>query len=204
MKILITGGAGFLGSHLTERLIERADIVLLDNMRRDALSLIPNLRERYHGRLSVVQGDIRDVAAVQRAVDGVDIVLHLAAIAGVNSYYKESLETLQVNILGTCNVLNAVATAGVPRALVVSTSEVYGPDALWVTESGPVASGPTSEPRWVYAVSKLASEHFALRWAETAGFGVTVIRPFNVYGPRQVGEGAIANFCREPLCAANR
>lgn len=196
MKVLITGGAGFLGSHLAERLAERAEIVLLDNMRRDALSLVPNLAQKPGVRIKVVNGDVRDPDLVRRAADGADVVLHLAAIAGVNSYYREPLETLQVNILGTCNVLGVVADSRVPRLVYLSTSEVYGPDALWVSETGLLSTGPTSDARWVYAASKLASEHFCLRWGEKAGFGVTVLRPFNVYGPRQVGEGAIANFCR--------
>jgi UDP-glucose 4-epimerase len=83
----------------------------------------------------------------------------------------------------------------VKRFVHFSTSEIFGPNALWVTEENSPAMGPSSERRWVYATSKLAGEHFSLRYGEQHGFGTTVIRPFNVYGPRQTGEGAISNFC---------
>jgi len=126
----------------------------------------------------------------------VDTVIHLAAIAGVSSYYNESLKTLQVNIFGTANVLDEAARRGVKHFIDFSTSETFGPDALWVSEADRCGIGPSSEKRWVYATSKLASEHLCLRYAETYGFVGTVVRPFNIYGPRQTGEGAISNFCR--------
>jgi UDP-glucose 4-epimerase len=130
---------------------------------------------------------------------GVDTVIHLAAIAGVSSYYNESLLTLRVNIFGTVNVLEATVKNRVKRFIHFSTSEVFGPDALWVQETSPLGIGPVSDRRWVYATSKLAGEHFALRYAEEHHFGATVVRPFNIYGPRQSGEGAIGNFCRAAI-----
>jgi nucleoside-diphosphate-sugar epimerase len=193
-RVLITGGAGFIGTHLAEDLSRHAEIVLFDNFRRDSLRMAPHLRENPSVRL--VTGDVLDPATLGKAMDGVDTVIHLAAIAGVSSYYAESLTTLKVNILGTVNVLEEVVRRKVHTFVHFSTSEVFGPDALWVQETSPHGIGPVSDRRWVYATSKLASEHFTLRFGETHGFRATAVRPFNIYGPRQTGEGAISNFCR--------
>lgn len=192
-RILITGGAGFIGTHLAEALLPSSPVVLFDSFRRDSLSRAPGLRER--PGLSVASGDVLDRSAVERALDGVDTVLHLAAIAGVSSYYREPLRTLQVNILGTAQVLEAAAQARVRSFVYFSTSEVYGSEALWADEEAPLQIGPPSDRRWSYATSKAAGEQLCLRTAEEYGFRCTVIRPFNVYGPRQTGEGAVINFC---------
>lgn len=195
-KVVITGGGGFIGGHLAERLIATTDhqIVLIDNFRRDSLQYAPKLHN--HPKIETITADVKDAAAIAEIVKGADVVVHMAAIAGVSSYYNEALNTLQTNILGTVNMLEQVAQAGVGLFIHFSTSEVYGPDALWVDELTPHGIGPVSDKRWVYATSKLSGEHFTLRYAEKYGFDCAVIRPFNVYGPRQVGEGAISNFCR--------
>jgi nucleoside-diphosphate-sugar epimerase len=193
-RILITGGAGFIGTHLAERFCPSSEVVLLDSFRRDSLTWAPQLREQKSVR--VVNADVLDPASLAPAFEGIDTVIHAAAIAGVSSYYGESLRTLHVNILGTVNVLNAAVKAGAKRYIQFSTSEIFGSNALWVDENAPAGIGAVTDRRWVYATSKLAGEHLALRTAETHGFGCTVVRPFNIYGPRQVGEGAISNFCR--------
>jgi nucleoside-diphosphate-sugar epimerase len=193
-RILITGGAGFIGTHLAERLCEKSAVVLFDNGRRDSLSLAPHLRS--NANVKFVAGDTLDAASVEGALDGAETVIHLAAIAGVSSYYDESLKTLQVNVLGTVNVLEAAAKKRVKHFIQFSTSEVFGPDALAVDEEHACGIGPSSDRRWVYATSKLAGEHLCLRYGEKCGFAATVVRPFNIYGPRQLGEGAISNFCR--------
>ena len=193
-KILITGGAGFIGTHLAERLCASADVVLLDNFRRDSLAWAPHLRE--HPAVQVHSADVLVPSSLAAAFVGVDTVIHAAAIAGVSSYYGESLRTLQVNILGTVNILDAAVQEGVQRYVQFSTSEIFGSNALWVDENSAAGIGSVTDRRWVYATSKLAGEHLALRTAETHGFACTVIRPFNIYGPRQIGEGAISNFCR--------
>jgi UDP-glucose 4-epimerase len=196
-RILLTGGAGFIGTHLAERLVSGAEIVLLDNFRRDSLRTVPHLRE--NPRVRLITADVLDPAALNQATEGIDAVVHLAAIAGVNSYYQESLKTLQVNILGTVNLLEAAVRNHVRHFIDFSTSEVFGPDAMWVSETSPHGIGPVSDRRWVYATSKLASEHFTLRFGEQYDFAATCVRPFNIYGPRQTGEGAISNFCRAAL-----
>jgi nucleoside-diphosphate-sugar epimerase len=193
MTILITGGAGFIGTHLAERLCANHHLVLLDNFRRDSLASVPQLVTHPHVR--VLSADVLDPTSLAGALGGVDTVIHLAAIAGVSSYYQESLRTLQVNILGTAHLLEQAARCGVSHFIQFSTSEVFGADALWVDEDSEFRIGPVSERRWVYATSKLAGEQLALRYGEQHGFHSTVIRPFNIYGPRQTGEGAIRNFC---------
>jgi nucleoside-diphosphate-sugar epimerase len=122
-------------------------------------------------------------------------VVHLAAIAGVSDYYREPTRVLETNLLGTANVVACAARAGVKRFVFFSTSEVYGAQVLDAREDAPCAVGPPSDRRWVYATTKLAGEHLVLRSAEERGFAATVIRPFNIYGARQTGEGAISNFC---------
>ena len=196
-RILITGGAGFIGTHLAERLVGEAEILLFDNFRRDSLRMVPALYD--NPRVRLITGDVLDSASLRQALKGVDTVIHLAAVAGVSSYYEESLRTLQVNILGTAGLLEEVARQGVQRFIHFSTSEVFGPDALWVEENSPHGIGPVSDRRWVYATSKLAGEHFTLRFAEKYGFRASIVRPFNIYGPRQTGEGAISNFCHAAI-----
>lgn len=191
-RYVITGGAGFIGSHLAERLVSQADVIIFDNLRRNSLRLT-NLASR--PEVQFVEGDIRDRSLVARLVENADAVFHLAAIAGVSSYYAEPEATLRVNIEGTIAVVDAVVAGEVPRLVYVSTSEVHGPEAHDVDEESPCAIGPPSDRRWVYATSKLAGEHLVLRAGESHGFAATVLRPFNIYGPRQIGEGAIRNFC---------
>lgn len=198
-KYVITGGAGFIGSHLAERLAGEADLVLFDNLRRNSLRYT-DLAERPD--VQFVAGDIRDRPLVAHLVENADAVFHLAAIAGVSSYYAEPEVTLRVNIEGTAAVVDGVAAAEVPKLVYLSTSEVHGPLAHDVDEESPCAIGPPSDRRWVYATSKLAGEHLVLRGGETHGFAATVLRPFNVYGPRQTGEGAIRNFCLAAVTGA--
>jgi len=192
-KTLISGGAGFIGTHLAERLCPKNKVVLLDNLRRNSLAHVPELKE--HKNVAFLNGDVLDKGSIENAMKGCDAVVHLAAIAGVSSYYERPLETLKVNLLGTVNMLEAAAAAGVKKFVYASTSEVFGPDALWVDEEAYHKIGGVSDKRWVYATSKLAGEQFVMRMGEAHGMDCTVLRPFNVYGPRQTGEGAIANFC---------
>ena len=191
-KILITGGAGFIGTHLAERFCPEARVVLLDNFRRNSLAAARGLAGDVN--VEVRNGDVLDRGSLAAAVQGADTVVHLAAIAGVSSYYEEPLTTLRVNVLGTANVIDAAVAAGVRYLVYFSTSEVFGPDATAVTEESPCAIGAPSDRRWVYATSKLAGEHWVLRAGEEYGIATSVVRPFNIYGPRQVGEGAVRNF----------
>jgi len=190
--ILMTGGAGFIGTHLAERLCGANRIVLFDSFRRNSLK---DTTLDAHPNITVVKGNVLDRESVTQALHDVDTVVHLAAVAGVSSYYNESLSTLKVNIGGTMNMLECAVAAGVKRFVDFSTSEVFGPNAVLVDEESMHGIGPVSDRRWVYATSKLAGEHLVLRTGEQHGLHATVLRPFNVYGPRQTGEGAISNFC---------
>lgn len=192
--LVITGGAGFCGTHLAEHFMSRFQVRLFDNFFHDSLRFAQHLTRS--SEVELITGDILERQAVRAVVDGAAAVIHCAAIAGVSNYYQKSVDTLRVNILGTFNLLDAMVEAGVPRIIQFSTSEIYGPNASGVTEMTPLTSGPVSERRWVYAVSKLASEHATLRYGEAYGLRSTTVRPFNIYGPRQTGEGAISNFAR--------
>jgi len=191
-RILVTGGGGFIGSHLCERLAAHNQIVLYDNGHRNAI--------RYTGLLdmpgvTLVTGDVLDRDQLRRAMGGCQIVVHLAAIAGIDTVIKKPIVTMNVNLMGTKNALDAaIAVGGVMRFMDFSTSEVYGPYVYRADENGLTTQGPVGEMRWAYAVSKLAAEHLTHCYYEEYHLPVVTIRPFNVYGPRQVGEGAVHRF----------
>src|SRR3989442_1224237 len=131
-----------------------------------------------------------DYDATRRAVDGCGIVIHCAAIAGVYSVDRNAVTTMEVNMLGTNQVVRAALAARVERFVEFSTSEVYGPFIHKGKEDDLTTIGPVGENRWVYAASKLASEHLSFAHYKEDGLPLVIVRPFNVYGPRQVGEGA--------------
>lgn len=195
--VVITGGAGFIGSTLAGRLAENNQIVLFDNLARNTiqhtkLSSNPNIR--------LMKGDIMDQAAVKRVVEGADIVVHAAAIAGIDTVIKSPVKTMEVNMIGTANVLRAAYECGVSsRVIEFSTSEVFGSMAYRVSEENQAVAGSAGEARWVYAVSKLSGEHLAHSYFREHGLPVVTLRPFNVYGPGQTGEGAIQIFIRKAL-----
>lgn len=190
--LLLTGGAGFIGTALCRRLLPDNRIRVLDNLRRDALSAA-GLRE--HPNLELVVGDVRDAELVQRACRDVDYVVHMASIAGVDTVMKHPVTTMEVSLEGTMNVLRgALAAGGVRRVIDFSTSEVFGSYAFRVREADVTSLGAVGEARWTYAVSKLATEHLAHNYWKQHGLPTCSIRPFNIYGPGQVGEGAVHAF----------
>jgi UDP-glucose 4-epimerase len=196
-KVFITGGAGFIANALIGRLVERNTIVVYDNFLRDTLSGSPYAR---HHNLSVVRGDVLDFARLSEAMRGAQIVVHAAAIAGIDTVGKNPVLTMEVNMIGTANVLRAAHALGVKgRVLDFSTSEVFGSRAFRSSEDDATVAGSAGEARWVYAVSKLAGEHLAHAYFRQHGLPVTTVRPFNVYGPGQTGEGAIQIFVRRAL-----
>jgi nucleoside-diphosphate-sugar epimerase len=195
-RVLITGGAGFIGSHLAERLVKHNDVVVFDNFRRDALTA-SGLGD--HPRIKIIRGDVLDAAGLAAAMDGCDAVVHMASIAGVDTVLKNPVLTMRVAMRGTENALEAARAGGVKRFIDFSTSEVFGRYAYHVTEFDSTTLGAVGEARWTYAVAKLATEHLALSYCKELGLPTCSIRPFNIYGPRQVGEGAIHHFIRRAL-----
>lgn len=193
-SIFLTGGRGFIGSHLVARFLGRRNFVtVFDDGRRDALAY-SGLDGR--AELRSITGDVTDRAALAAAIGDASHVLHLAAIAGVSSYYRAPLRTLEVNYGGTENLLSCLRDRPAPVQLVVgfSTSEIYGPDARDAREDGMTSQGSIVDRRWVYAISKLAAEKLAYAYFWEHGLPICWIRPFNVYGPGQVGEGAISRL----------
>jgi nucleoside-diphosphate-sugar epimerase len=191
-QVLITGGGGFIGSHLCERLAPNNRLVIYDNGHRNAIKYTRLLEAP---NVTLIRADILDEVRLCQAMEGCQIVIHLAAIAGIDTVIKKPITTMRVNLLGTKNVLDAaVQTGNVTRLVDFSTSEVYGPYVYRADENGLTSQGPVGESRWAYAVSKLAAEHLAHCYYEEYGLPVVTVRPFNIYGPRQVGEGAIHRF----------
>jgi nucleoside-diphosphate-sugar epimerase len=187
-RIFITGGAGFIASHLIERLINDNKVVIYDNLLRNAFQYTKLAK---HPNLTFIQGDVLDFENLSRVMEGSNICIHAAAIAGIFSVGKKATLTIKVNFIGTYHALEAAVKNRVKRFIDFSTSEVYGPFVYRGRETDSTTLGPVGEKRWVYAISKLAGEHFAHTYEEEYGMDVVTIRPFNVYGPRQVGEGAI-------------
>jgi nucleoside-diphosphate-sugar epimerase len=195
-RLFITGGGGFIGSHLCERLVEDNRIVVYDSGLRDALRYTTLPR---HPNLTLVRGDLLDKPRLEESARGAEIILHLAAVAGVSNYYERPVETMRTNLLGTSNVLD-VARAVAPQLFVnFSSSEVYGPSTSGARESDTTTQGEVKVSRWTYAVSKLAGEHLTFAFHREYGLPAASVRPFNVYGPRQVGEGAVPIFVEAAL-----
>jgi UDP-glucose 4-epimerase len=197
-RILITGGAGFIGTTLARELVERNEIVAMDNLHRDALTET-DLFE--HPNLTFRHGDVLDAELVDELAQGVTHIVHCAGIAGVDTVLESPVRTMRVNVIGTYNVLEAgLATSRTLERLVdFSTSEVFGSQAFRVAETSAMITGSVGEARWTYAVSKLAGEHMAHAYHAELGLPTTSVRPFNVYGPGQIGGGAIRAFIEASL-----
>ena len=196
-KVFITGGAGFIGSTLIGRLVDDNQVVAYDNLSRDSLKDKPYAN---HENLTLVEGDILDADFLARAMEGADIVVHCAAIAGIDTVIQSPTLTMRVNMIGSANVLEAASQLSrCDRVVCFSTSEVFGQQAFRATENHQAVTGSVGEARWTYAVSKLAEEHLAIAYYKEKWLPTTVVRPFNVYGPGQVGEGAIHKFVKQAL-----
>lgn len=199
MNVLVTGGAGFIGSHLVERLLaEKHQVTVLDDLStgsRDNLAQIdPAIG------LSFVEGSVLDEHLVKRLVGQADQVYHLAAAVGVRRILERPLESIRTNLKGTEHVLDAMAPG--QRLLLASTSEVYGKnsaDAL--TEMCDSVMGPTSVTRWLYATSKAMDEFLALAHHRERGLQAVIVRFFNTVGPRQSGAYGMVlpNFVKAAL-----
>jgi UDP-glucose 4-epimerase len=195
--IFITGGAGFIGSTLAGRLVDHNRIIVYDNLSRNSLKDKPF---KNHPNLELVEGDVLDFAPVYQAMQEVDIIVHCAAIAGIDTVIKSPVTTMRVNMIGSANVLEAASRLPhCERVVCFSTSEVFGQQAFHSEETDNAITGRVGEARWTYAVSKLAEEHLAIAYYQEKQLPTTVVRPFNVYGPGQVGGGALKTFVLRAL-----
>jgi len=184
MRVFITGGAGFIGSHLTDALIARGDeVTILDNLSTGSATNIAHLE----GKIELVQGDIRDAALIEKLMAPADLVLHMAAALGVNTILEKTIESVSVNFTGSEVVLNA-ATKFKKRLIIASTSEIYGknPQQPLNEESDRVVGAP-QKIRWTYSDAKALEEAIAHSLHTTEGLKVTTVRLFNTVGPRQTG-----------------
>jgi UDP-glucose 4-epimerase len=185
MRVFITGGAGFIGSHLADACIDRGDeVTILDNMSTGSRANIAHLE----GKIAVHEGDIRDKDLVEKLVSDSDLVLHMAAALGVKNIMEHTLESIDRNFNGSEIVLHA-ATKYNKRLIIASTSEIYGknPNQPLNEESDRVVGAP-QKIRWTYADAKALEEAVAHTLHKTHGLKVTTVRFFNTVGPRQTGQ----------------
>lgn len=186
MKALITGGAGFIGSHLTERLLGDGNkVVVVDNLSTGSLKNIGALKNK--PAFDFVEGDVRNVELVERLVEQCDVIFHLAAAVGVQLIADKPVHTIETNIGGTETVLDAANKFG-KRILIASSSEVYGKsEAVPFDEDDDIVLGSTSFSRWSYACTKAVDEFLGLAFYQQYGLEVIISRFFNTIGPRQTG-----------------
>ena len=186
MRVLVTGGAGFIGSHLVDAHLAKGDeVVVVDDLSTGRLE---NIGEHVDtGRIRLFRGKVEDPAVADPAFDGVELVYHLAAAVGVFQILAHPLASIRTNLDASSAVFERASARGI-RTLFSSTSEVYGKNASdSLNESADTTYGSTQVPRWSYAISKATDEFLALAYHRETGLPVTVVRLLNTTGPRQTG-----------------
>ena len=201
-NVLVTGGAGFIGSHLCERLLASdAKVTCLDNMSTGKLSNLSQARRNIN--FKVVRGDILDLKTVKKVVRGVDVIYHLAAKVGVKRYVENPSDVIRTNVLGTHNLLEACRPLSIERFVFASTSEIYGKNpSLPLHEGSDRVLGPPQIDRWCYSTSKSVDEHLCNAYYRRYGLPAVILRYFNSYGPRQDSSdygGVVSIFMRRAL-----
>jgi NAD dependent epimerase/dehydratase len=192
-KVLVTGAGGFIGSHLTERLLAEGASVrafVRYNSRND-LGFLTDVKS---DRLEVIKGDIRDLETVRGAARNVNVIFHLAALVGIPYSYQHVCEVVEVNTMGTLNALIAARENEVERIVHTSTSEVYG-----TAQTAQISESHPRQPQSPYAASKIAADALAMSFYHSFGLPVAVCRPFNTYGPRQSDRAIIPAMLAQAL-----
>ena len=196
MKILVTGAEGFIGSHLVELLLKKKfkvkALVLYNSF--NSWGWLENLNSKLKNNLEVVLGDIRDKENFEDLSKGVDIIINMAALIGIPYSYKASRSYIETNVIGSLNVLNSALKNNISQVIQISTSEVYGtPKKVPITENFPYnAQSP-------YAASKIAADQLSLSFYRSFNLPVSIIRPFNTYGPRQSARAIIPTIITQAL-----
>lgn len=200
MRILITGGAGFIGSHLADAYIQRGDeVFILDDLSTGGMGNIQHLRKR--PRFHYAIESVHNASVVAELVDECDVIFHLAAAVGVKLIVESPVRTIETNVHGT-EVVLAQANKKKKKVLIASTSEVYGlSDQVPFREDGHLVMGPTTKGRWSYACSKAIDEFLALAYWREKRLPTVVVRLFNTVGPRQTGQYGmvIPTFVKQAL-----
>jgi len=190
MKVLVTGGAGFIGSNITEMLVrEGFEVVIFDNF---SLGSMDNLKA-VKSDITVIRGDVEDQDAVRKATKGCDFVLHQAAASSSPMFQKNLKKCYSVNVLGTINVLEAARDAGVKRVALASTSSIYG------NNKPPHKEDMFAIPPNFYAASKMSKEHLAYLFSQDYGLDTVVFRYLSIYGPHEKSKGNFANLVSQFL-----
>ena len=185
-KILITGGCGFIGSHLVEHMVKRGfEVTAFDRYNsNNNWGWLEN--SKYKNNFNVILGDIRDYDSVKNAIKGHNIVLHLAALIGIPYSYISPLAYIKTNVEGTYNVLQSSKELEISKTVITSTSEVYG-SAIYT----PINESHSLQPQSPYSASKIGADNLALSYFNSFDLPLTIIRPFNAYGPRQSARAII-------------
>lgn len=193
-NVLVTGAGGFVGSHLTERLLSLGANVkaFIRYTSHEELRFLKPLKS--NPRLDIVQGDIRDEHAVENAVKGSDVIFHLAALVGIPYSYIHPKETVETNTIGTMNILLAAKDRNVSKIVLTSTSETYG-SAKYV----PIDENHPLQGQSPYSASKIAADKIGESFYKSYGMPIAIIRPFNVYGPRQSARAVIPTIICQAL-----
>ena len=200
MKILVTGGAGFIGSHLVENLLVQGHTVsVLDNFSTGSPNFLESVKTSSY--FTLISGSVNDREILENALEGCDAVFHLAAVLGVKNTVENPLKVIEGNIDGTRNVLEIAYKKGI-KVIFASTSEVYGKNTeLPFKEDADRVLGATSTHRWCYATAKALDEHICFAYMEK-GLPVSIVRYFNTYGPRQTSSeygGVVSRFIKAAL-----
>jgi nucleoside-diphosphate-sugar epimerase len=196
--VLITGGAGFIATFLAEALADKNQLILFDKGFDDRPIAFTSLRN--HPNVRLMQGDILDPLQVAQAAEGCDTIIHIAAIVGVQDVLQQPRKTIEVNFLGTRHVLEAIRDPGrLHRFVYFSTSEVFGGMSFRVEEHHQTSFGHVAEARWSYSIAKLAGEHLTFAYRRETGLPAVIVRPFNVFGPRRIGDHAVLQFAVRAL-----